>query len=92
VSEDEYDLPGMHVRNVRSITEGDRRIEKRTTIERPGEVLISLFESVRLFTDEELTRMFAAAGFGKVRCYGSLGGEPYLTGSERLVVVGKRVS
>lgn len=92
VPEDEQDLPGMHVRNVRSLTEGGRRVEKRITIERPGMEPITLFESVRLFTREEITGIFTSAGLGNVRCFGSLGGEPHRPESERLVVVGERVS
>ncbi len=92
VPEDEQDLPGMHVRNVRSLTEGGRRVEKRITVERAGMEPITLFESVRLFTREEITGIFAASGLGNVRCYGSLDGEPHRPESERLVVVGERVS
>jgi hypothetical protein len=67
-------------------------VEKRITIERAGTEPITLFESVRLFTREEIVGMFTAAGLGNIRCYGSLEGEPYRVESERLVVVGERVS
>lgn len=92
VPEDEQDLPGMHVRNVRSLTEGGRRVEKRITVERVGMEPVTLFESVRLFTREEITDMFAIAGLGNIRCFGSLAGDPHRPDSERLVVVGERVS
>lgn len=92
VPEDEQELTGMRVRNVRILTEGNRRIEKRITVERPEEEPVTLFESVRLFTRDELAGMFTDAGFGRVRCYGSLAGEPYRSESERLVVVGERLS
>jgi len=92
VSEDEQELSGMLVRNVRTLTEGNRRIEKRITIERREAEPVTLFESVRLFSSDELLAMFADAGFGRIRCYGSLAGEAYRSESARLVVVGERVS
>lgn len=91
VPEDGLDLPGMHVRSVRSLTKGGRRVKKQITIEKE-EGQITLFESVRLFTREEIVGMFTAAGLVNVRCFGSLAGDPYRPDSERLVVVGERLS
>jgi SAM-dependent methyltransferase len=90
VPEDEQEVSGMRVRNVRSITAGERRIEKRITVEREGEEPLELFESVRLFSRDEIVSIFEGAGFVRVRSYGSLGGEPYQQESARLVVVGER--
>ena len=92
VPEDEQKLSGMRVRNIRKLTGQNRRIEKRITIERPGEKPVTLFESVRLFSRDELVAIFTEAGFERIRCYGSLSGETYRLSSSRLVVLGERGS
>lgn len=92
VREDVQEISGMRVRNIRTLTEGNRRIEKRITVERPGEEPVELFESVRLFSRDEIAAIFTGAGLERIRCYGSLSGEPYSQESERLVMVAERVS
>jgi SAM-dependent methyltransferase len=90
IPEDEQEISNMHVHSIRSLVEDERRIEKRMTIEREGEETIELLESVRLFSRDELVKIFTGSGFTSIECFGSLGGKIFNNTSERLIIIGKK--
>lgn len=87
VAEDERTLPGRHLRNVRALTAGGRRVEKTTWVTTTDGSVQEFHESVRLYTPDEVTSMLCHAGFGRLRQYGALDGSPLSFKSSRLIVI-----
>ncbi len=46
--------------------------------------------SFRLYSEAELTELFASVGFGRIQCFGSLIGDAYTEKSSRLVMAARR--
>ena len=89
VPQDEKTIPGGHVQNLRCVTEDCLRIEKTTTVTVDG-VERQFHESVRAYSQAEMVERFRAAGFGNIRCYGSVDGRKFTPESERLILVGEK--
>lgn len=73
----------------RSLSIGNKRIEKRIIISKDG--IDKIFnESVRIFSLEELSTMLKLAGLKIVDIKGSYSGEVYRDNSERLIILAKK--
>src|SRR5512139_258198 len=57
---------------------------------RPDGIRISSAFDVRIYSEEELTRMIGRAGMRVVAVHGSLDGAPFAAGAERMVVIARR--
>jgi len=90
VERDERLLPGRRVQHVRCLTEGCRRVEKTTTVIAEGGTQRTFHESVRLYAAQEVEEMLRAAGFVRIRRYGSLSGQAFSPESRRLILVAKK--
>ena len=90
VPQDEKRRSGLHIESVRNLTEGNRRVEKTIRVTSPGGEERAFHESVRLFSPAEMERMLSAAGFVRIRRFGSLLGEPFGPQSKRLILVGTK--
>lgn len=90
VPEDERRYADRVIRNRRRITPDGRRVEKAVTVTQEGCEPLVFNESVRMYTEAEMLRMLAAAGFADVETYGSLSGESSGPDSQRLVLVGRK--
>jgi SAM-dependent methyltransferase len=88
VPHDVQELDGLRVESRRAI-EGSR-VVKAMTITMADQPAERIIESVRVFTPDELSEMFEAAGASVVRTIGSFAGERFADQSERMIVVGKR--
>jgi len=87
VPEDERRQPGRHVHNRRRLSPDGRRVEKVTTVTPDGGEAHQFRESVRLYSESDMRRLLAAAGFRSVAAYGSLSGDCCTPQSSRLVLV-----
>jgi ubiquinone/menaquinone biosynthesis C-methylase UbiE len=87
VAHDERILDGKHVDSIRCLTDECRRVAKTTTVTAPTGEQRVYYESVRMYTSDEMAAMLGQAGFKGVRLYGSLAGEPFGPDSPRLVLV-----
>ncbi len=87
VPHDEQELHGRHVRNERCLTTDGKRVEKKTTIRDDQGHEQVFFESVRLYTAEELSAMLEEIGFVDLALYGSFTGEPLSPESQRLLII-----
>ncbi len=85
VPDETFDIDGGHISVSRRIT-ADNRVEKMVVVRRNGTRCHETFESVRLYTGEEMTTMLEDAGFGRIRLAGALDGRVYSARSPRLVV------
>jgi len=85
---DVQEVDGLRVESRRSLE--DQRVVKRMTITMPDQPAEQITESVRVFTPDELTDMFKAAGASVVTIMGSFRGERFNEQSERMIVIGKR--
>lgn len=90
VPEEEKEIGRRTLQIRRSLSPDQRRVEKESRVLSTGCEIAVFHESVRMYTAEELRDVFESVGFGEVRVYGSLGGEPHTETSPRLVVVGKK--
>jgi SAM-dependent methyltransferase len=72
----------------RTIRDGWREVRNRWVVIRQG-TRTEYELRLRLYSAVELTVLLSQAGFGTVEAYGSLGGAPYDTGAQRLVVVAR---
>jgi ubiquinone/menaquinone biosynthesis C-methylase UbiE len=90
VAHDECVLEGMHVDNVRCLTDGCQRVAKTTTITMPSGETRVYQESVRMYSRDEMVDMVQMAGLVNVRAYGSLNGEPFGPESRRLILVAEK--
>lgn len=73
----------------RAVADDWTRIDNRWTVVRDGAPTEVRF-SLRVYSASELKSLAAAAGFGDIRCFGSLAGTPYDHKAERLVMVATR--
>ena len=87
VERDEQQLGGRRLQHVRCLTDGCRRVEKTTYVLTNAGTRREFRESVRLYSEEEMTGMLEAVGFEQILIFGSLRGEPFGSGSKRLVMV-----
>jgi ubiquinone/menaquinone biosynthesis C-methylase UbiE len=87
VERDELDLSGRHIVNVRSLTDGGRRVTKKTTVTSSSGSVREYLESVRMYSESEMVGMLREAGLVDVRTYGSLEKEPFGPESKRLIAV-----
>lgn len=69
----------------RSISSDGRRVEKTIEITE-NEVTETFFESVRMFSREELEAMLVRNGFSPVSCFGDFNGSPFTNDAERLLI------
>jgi SAM-dependent methyltransferase len=68
-----------------------RRVNKRIRLATAGREPRTFLESVRAYTLEEVTMGLRWAGLEVTATFGSFAGEAYGGGSERLIIVGRRV-
>lgn len=87
VPQDEQELQGRRVHNQRRITPDGKRVEKTITIRDDEGHEQVFFESVRLYTPEELAAMLEGVGFEGLALYGSFQGAPLQDDSPRLIAV-----
>lgn len=87
---DETVMDDRQVRNVRCLTQAGRRVEKSTTVTTADGVAHKFHESVRLYSEDEMTAMLEKTGFVNIRRYGSLRGDEYGPESPRLVLVAQK--
>ncbi|MGQ9554972.1 MAG: class I SAM-dependent methyltransferase [Anaerolineae bacterium] len=90
VSSDERELSGRRVRNIRRLTDDGRRVEKVTTVVTEAGDRRQFFESVRLYSLAEMQEMLHSEGFANISAYGSLAGQEFGPGSERLILVAEK--
>ncbi|HPO07378.1 MAG TPA: HAD-IA family hydrolase [bacterium] len=74
------------IREIRRLVENGRRVFKEIFITRNGEIR-RYSESVRLYSLEELMRMFISSGLTPERLYGDFDGAAYTNDSECLILV-----
>lgn len=67
-----------------------QRLNKRITVEDPGDRPRTFLESVRLYRPEEVTIGLRWAGLEVDGLYGNFQGDPYERDSERLILVGNK--
>jgi ubiquinone/menaquinone biosynthesis C-methylase UbiE len=90
VGRDERTLADRQIENVRSLTDGCRRVEKTTTVTDSDGSVRRFHESVRMYSRQEMIEMLRAAGFADVACYGSLDGDACSAESRRLILIAKK--
>ena len=78
------------ITNQRCLTPDGKRVTKECLVRYPDGSLRRFFESVRLYTPEEMLALLCGAGFDDVRRYGSLAGDAYTPESPRLVLRAER--
>ena len=66
------------------------RIENRFTFSRGGKTETKL-ASQRVYTVNEIVRLLAGAGFETTAFFGSPGEEPFVLGSQRLLIVATKI-
>jgi SAM-dependent methyltransferase len=86
---DESKRHGMHIVQERQYNRRKERIEKKITIRSSGEVR-EYFESVRLYTLEEMDGLIAKTDLELQRTCGDFDGRPYAPTSPRLILLGSR--
>ncbi|MFA6147363.1 MAG: methyltransferase domain-containing protein [bacterium] len=67
-----------------------RRARAEHTLTRPDGIRISSAFDVRIYSEEELTKMLRRAGMRVSAVHGSLDGAPFTSGAERMVVIARR--
>jgi SAM-dependent methyltransferase len=84
----------LHVVEERRYDAARRRIEKRVALRRQlaggSTELREYFESVRLFSAEEIVSILAGAGLEVTRMFGDFCGRPYGEESARMIVLGRK--
>ncbi|MFQ5866140.1 MAG: class I SAM-dependent methyltransferase [bacterium] len=80
---------GYEVIQERRYNREEERIEKKITLKEDGEVR-EYFESVRLYTLEEMQSMLTKSGLILEQTFGDFAGSPFATHSPRLILVGRK--
>ena len=91
VPRDERDEAGFRIIQERNYNRDAERIEKKITIYSDGETR-EYFESVRLYTLQEMEALLAKTDLVLERTYGDFDGQPFSDKSPRLILIGKRRS
>ncbi|MBN1937263.1 MAG: class I SAM-dependent methyltransferase [Anaerolineae bacterium] len=87
---DSKELPDRRIDNVRCLTEGCRRVEKTVIVTIADGRQRTFHESVRMYSQAEMIDMLRAEGLVDIWTCGSLNGECFECGSERLILVAKK--
>ncbi len=87
VPREERMFSGRTLRIERWVDRDRRRVNKVTRVVEADGTRRRFEESVRMYGKDEFVEMLEQAEFKAVRTYGSLNGEPYGPGSERLILV-----
>lgn len=66
------------------------RVNKRIEVRRDGEMVARTFESVRLYSLEEMKAILQRAGLSISRYWGDYSGIPYAKDSPRMILTGRR--
>ena len=80
---------GIEVIQERRYNRELERVEKKITLKENGQVR-EYFESVRLYTFEEMQAMLARAGLMLEQTFGEFDGRPFDRNSPRLILIGRR--
>ncbi|MFQ6116427.1 MAG: class I SAM-dependent methyltransferase [bacterium] len=80
---------GYEVIQERRYNRAEERIEKKITLKENGEVR-EYFESVRLYTLEEMQSMLTKSGLMLEQTFGDFTGSPFASHSPRLILVGRK--
>ena len=76
------------IKEYRSLTEDNKRVEKKIVIENWGGEERVYLESVRLYEQEEMQKMLLDANLSVVNTLGDFGGKPYSATSPRMILFG----
>ena len=87
VSQDVKQVGDKNLINIRHLSKDKKRIEKTTIIVTEDGRKQTFFESVRLYSINELETMIYESGFNNIKRYGSLSGERFTQDSKRLILV-----
>lgn len=87
VAEEEIQAANRIIKIFRRLTVDHRRVEKIMKIITDEGSERQFYESVRLYTADEMTGMLRDHGFKNICCYGSLNGKRFESRSERLVII-----
>ncbi|MBD3266184.1 methyltransferase domain-containing protein [bacterium] len=79
------------IRETRSFSENQKRVEKTIVIENWGGSSHTYKESVRLYEHEEMRDMLKATGLSTMGTLGDFKGHPYKPNAERMILYGVRV-
>jgi ubiquinone/menaquinone biosynthesis C-methylase UbiE len=90
VPKEERTLSGRVLLIERRVSEDRRRVEKATRVIEEGGEERTFYESVRMYTGDELEEMLKDVRFANVQRYGSLRGEPHCSASKRLILVAEK--
>ena len=72
------------------MADSGRRVTKKTTVTDPSGAVREYFESVRMYSKQEMVEMLHRAGLTDIRIYGALDREPLGPESKRLIAVCKK--
>jgi len=90
VEEDAEEREGFRVRQQRSLTDGERRVEKRIILEYADGRVEEHTESVRLYAREDLERLACYAGLEVESFWGDYEGADHTPSSPRCILVARR--
>jgi len=71
----------------RKISDNGKRLEKKIKIKKKDNANMELFESVRIYSPDEISRLLENEGFEILRRYGSFDQTLFHTGSRRLILL-----
>lgn len=89
VPSDQKQLDGVEIIQERSYNRAKERIEKKISIHENGKKR-EYFESVRLYTLDEMTDLFAQAGLAITETYGNFDGSAFRESSPRLLIFAEK--
>lgn len=81
---------GWEVTEERRITGQPPRIEKHGKIRFPSGKVRQFYESVRLYTPEELSKAMQRMGLVNIRLFGDYAGTPYSSAAPRAIFIGQK--
>lgn len=89
VPENEEQLDGLVLKHRRELVDDNRRVEKTTEVFSPGsdQIITTRFESVRLYTRDEIEVLFETNGLRIKEVFGDLRGAEFTSRSQRLVIL-----
>lgn len=89
VPQDRRHENGYEIIQERFYNQREERIEKKITIKENSQVR-EYFESVRLYSLDEMKNMLTKAGLKLLHCFGDFDGSPFNRESPRLILLGKK--
>lgn len=90
IPQSEKKIKNILVKEFRHISSDGLRVEKKVVIFKAKKMINEYQESVRMYSKDEIQKIFKKFGFKSIQIFGNINSEPLSENSSRLMILGKK--